>query len=91
MFYFQPERDLPMSKKPSVHHEPLQASYSKWDKYDPDVELMKLDNKEKVEKLQMYRKKNVNSNSLSVGSNDTNLQDRAKSMKSYVDTMPKSK
>lgn len=76
---------------PSVHHEPLQASYSKWDKYDPDVELMKLDNKEKVEKLQMYRKRNINSNCLSVGSNDTNLQDRVKSMKSFVDTMPKSK
>lgn len=81
-----------MQKLSSVRNEPLEASYSKWDKYDPDVEIMKLDNKEKVEKLQLNRKKNIKSNSLSVGLNDSgSFYDRVKSMKSYVDIMSKCK
>lgn len=81
-----------MPKISGVQNEPLEASYSKWNKYDPDVEIMKLDIKEKVEKLQAHKKKNMNSNSLSVGLNDTaSFHDRVKSMKSYVDTMSKCK
>lgn len=80
-----------MPKKSITHNNSLEASYSKWDKYDPDVELLKLDNKEKIEKIQEQRKKNTTSNGLSVGMTDTsNLQDRVRSMKSFVDTMPKS-
>jgi len=67
---------------PNVHQEPLSVSYSKWDKYDPDVELMKLDNQEKVENVQAYRKRNVNS--LSVASVDSlSFQDRYNSMKNH--------
>lgn len=77
---------------PSVHQESLETSYSKWNKYNPDLELLKLDNKEKVEKLQTQKKRNMNLNCLSVGSSDTsNFQDRSKSMKNYVDSMSKSK
>lgn len=84
------EQELSMHKKTSVKHEPLEASYSKWDKYDPDVEIMKLDNKEKINKLQAHKKKNMNSNRLSVGLNDSkSFNDRVKSMKNYVDTMSK--
>ncbi|XP_060836680.1 uncharacterized protein LOC132919269 [Rhopalosiphum padi] len=86
----KPEQELSMHKKSSVKHEPLGASYSKWDKYDPDVEIMKLDNKEKIDKLQAHKKKNMNSNCLSVGLNDSkSFNDRVKSMKNYVDTMSK--
>jgi len=68
---------------PNVHQEPLSVSYSKWDKYDPDVEIMKLDNQEKVEKVQAYRKRNLNS--LSVASIDSlSFQDRYNSMKNIV-------
>lgn len=71
---------------------PLEASYSKWDKYDPEVEMMKLDIKEKVDKLKAHKKKSMNSNSLSVGLNDTaSFHDRVKSMRSYADTMSKCK
>lgn len=81
-----------MSKTSSIHRESLETSYSKWDKYDSDVELIKLENKEKMEKLQMEKKKNMNLNCLSFGSNDTsNTQGRSKSVKCYLDTMYKSK
>lgn len=82
-----------MPRITSVYQEPLEASYSKWDKYDPDVELLKLDNKEKVEKLHAQRRKNLNSNNLSVGLNGDaiNHHDRVKSIKNYVDSMSKSK
>lgn len=81
-----------MPKVSHTHDETLNVSYSKWDKYDPDVELMKLDNKEKIEKIEMIKKKNINSNSLSVGMNGTsNLNDRVESMKNYINTMSLSK
>lgn len=81
-----------MFKTPSIYHESLVTSYSKWDKYDSDVELIKLENKEKIENLQMQKKKNMNLNCLSVGSNDTsNTQGRSKSVKHYLDTMYRSK
>ncbi|XP_022165277.1 uncharacterized protein LOC111030193 isoform X2 [Myzus persicae] len=87
----KPEQELSMNKKSGVQNKPLGESYSKWDKYDPEVEIMKLDIKEKVDKLQAHKKKTMNSNSLSVGLNDTaNFHDRVKSMKSYADTMSKS-
>lgn len=74
-----------MPKVSHVNNEPLQVSYSKWDKYDPDVELIKLDNKEKIEKLQTIKKKNIYSNSLSVGMNGTSsFNDRVESMKNYT-------
>lgn len=84
---------MPVINTNSVYSLPLEASYSKWDKYDPDVELMKLENKEKVEKLQAQRKKNLNSSNLSVSLNDdaTSHHDRVKSIKSYVDSVSKSK
>lgn len=70
----------------------METSYSKWDKYDSDVELIKLENKEKIEKLQVQKKKNMNLNCLSVSSNDTsNTQGRNKSVKYYLDTMYRSK
>lgn len=70
----------------------METSYSKWDKYDSDVELIKLENKEKIEKLQTQKKKNMNLNCLSVGSNDTsNTQGRSKSVKYYLDSMYRSK
>uniref|UniRef100_A0A2H8TY47 Sperm-associated antigen 1 n=1 Tax=Melanaphis sacchari TaxID=742174 RepID=A0A2H8TY47_9HEMI len=84
------EQELSMHKKTSVKHEPLGASYSKWDKYDPDVEIMKLDNKEKIDKLQTHKNKNMNSNGLSVGYNESkSFDDRVKSMKNYADIMSK--
>uniref|UniRef100_A0A2S2Q9I5 Sperm-associated antigen 1 n=1 Tax=Sipha flava TaxID=143950 RepID=A0A2S2Q9I5_9HEMI len=84
----KPEQELSMPKVSRVHNEPLKVSYSKWDKYDPDVEIMKLDNQEKIEKLQTIKKKIINSNSLSFGMNGTsNCNDRVESMKSYVNTM----
>lgn len=84
---------MPVINTNSVYSLPLEASYSKWDKYDPDVELMKLDNKEKVEKLQAQKRKNLNSSNLSVSLNDdaTSHHDRVKSIKNYVDSMSKSK
>lgn len=81
-----------MPKLSHVHNEPLKVSYSKWDKYDPDVEIMKLDNQEKIEKIRTIKKKNINSNSLSVGMNSTsNFNDRVESMKNYVNSMSLSK
>lgn len=82
-----------MPKPPTVHPEPLATPLrSKWDKYDADVELLKLDNKEKVEKLQTQRKRNMNSNNLSVGISDTpNFKDRVRTVKEYVDSMTKCK
>lgn len=80
----KPKQDLFISKTSSnVHQESLSVSYSKWDKYDPDVEIMKLDNQEKVEKVQAYKKKNVNS--LSLASVDSlSFQDRYNSMRKHV-------
>lgn len=79
-----------MPRLSCLPHEPLEASYIKWDKYDPDVEIMKMDNKEKINKLQTINKKNINSNSLSVGLNGISSHiDRFKSMKNYVDTLSK--
>lgn len=75
---------------PSVHQKPLDASYSKWDKYDPDVEEMKLDNKEKVEKLQVQKKNNIlspNSESLTLNGTSSKFQDRVKYMKNFVDLL----
>ncbi|XP_001946926.1 uncharacterized protein LOC100166175 isoform X1 [Acyrthosiphon pisum] len=87
---FDSEKELSIHKISSVQNEPLEASYSKWNKYDPEVEIMKLDIKEKVDKLQAHKKKNMNSNSLSVGLNDTaSYLDRVKSMKNYADIMSK--
>lgn len=95
MFIFQLEREPPMPviNTNSVYSLPLEASYSKWDKYDPDVELMKQENKEKIEKLQAQRRKNLNSSNFSVSLNDdeTSHHDRVKSIKSYVDSISKSK
>lgn len=83
---------MPAINTNSVHSLPLQASYSKWDKYDPDVELLKLETTEKIEKLLAQKKRNLNSSNLSVGSNDnaTSHLDRVKSIKCYMDTIPKS-
>lgn len=75
-----------------IHNESLEATYSKWDKYDPDLELMKLDNKEKLEKLQVQRKRTNNGSGLLFGTNNTpDYQDRSKFMKSYMDNMFQSK
>jgi len=75
-----------------IHNEPLEATYSKWDKYDPDLELMKLDNKEKLEKLQVHRKRTNKGSGLLFGTNTTlDYQDRSKFMKSYMDNMFQSK
>jgi len=69
----------------NVHHEPLSVAYSKWDKYDPDVEIMKMENKEKIEKLQTYKKKHMNTNRLSVASvNSLNVENRYNSLKTYI-------
>lgn len=73
----------------TVHHEPLAATYSKWDKYDPDVELMRLENAEKVNRIQLQKKRTINSNNLSVGANDSSsFQDpRIK----FIESLSKSK
>ncbi|VVC28477.1 RNA-polymerase II-associated protein 3-like, C-terminal domain,Tetratricopeptide repeat,Tetratricopeptide [Cinara cedri] len=76
----KPTRNLSIPRIHNLHNEPLEASYSKWDKYDPDVELMKLENKAKTDKLQADIKENLNSN-LSFELNDTlSIQDRVKSL-----------
>lgn len=83
-----------MSKMPSVHQKPLDASYSKWDKYDPDVEVLKLDNKEKVEKLKVQTKNNIlspNAEPLVLNSTSSKFQDRAKYMKNFVDILSNGK
>lgn len=80
-----------MNRMINVPNESLDVSYSKWDKYDPDVELMKMDNKEKIEKLKSYdNKRNTNTNCLSVKNDTSGHQDRIKSMINYVATVSKS-
>lgn len=81
-----------MHRISNVPNESLNVSYSKWDKYDPDVELMKMDNKEKLEKFKGYKnKRNINTNCLSVKNETSGHQDRIKSMINYVATVSKSK
>lgn len=59
----------------------MENSYSKWDKYDPDVEMMKLDNNDKTNALQANIKKNMNSNKdLLVGLNDTSIHNRVQTL-----------
>lgn len=81
-----------MPKISTVHHEPLGATYSKWDKYDPDVELMKLENNEKVEKILLRKKRIMNSNNLinlSVGTNDSSSYQNPRIK--FIESLSKSK
>lgn len=80
----------------TVHHEPLAATYSKWDKYDPDVELMRLENAEKVNRIRQQKKRTINSNDLSVGANGSSsfkdsLDSRSKFIESYLSNLSKYK
>lgn len=80
-FNFKPARNLLIPRIHSLHNGPMAKSYSKWDKYDPDVELMKLDNNDKTNTLQANIKKNMNLNkNLLVGLNETSIHDRVKSL-----------
>lgn len=86
--YLQPKQELLISKiSPNVHQEPLSVSYSKWDKYNPDVEIMKLDNQEKIEKLLPVKKSLSRHDKLKVESiNSLSFQDRYNSMKNHVNS-----
>lgn len=78
--------------KYSDRNKPLEVINRNWDKYDPDIEVMKLDNKEKLKKLELQRKRTNNGSGLLFGTNNTSdYEDRNKCMKSYVDRMFQSK
>ncbi|XP_050433292.1 RNA polymerase II-associated protein 3-like [Adelges cooleyi] len=77
--------ELNVPKKTNALQQSLSTNYKNWDKYDPDVEIMKMDNKEKVEKLQTQRNRKIASKTLSLGGGDrSDFQDRVKSIKSMV-------
>ncbi|XP_050540522.1 RNA polymerase II-associated protein 3 [Daktulosphaira vitifoliae] len=82
-----------MFNSEKVEHEsiaPKKLSVKNWDNYDPEVEIMKMENKEKIDKLQSLRNKKIVSNVLSLGGNDrSDLQDRVKSMKPLIQSLSK--